>query len=445
MFNVRKAALVFNIILIQSALAIVAGVFAIYFFASSSFPSGMTAGEVEVGGLSRADAIEKLDEHYHSFFKKSALQLIADSGEKYSIPYGDFDAAVDGAATIDALCSWKNLNCLPNLFKANFSHEKVAVVPVITFNESKLRQKLMELAGQIDREPRDADIYIENGEVVREPEVNGIKLNVANTVEVIRKSLALNPEAVVQLGRGGSGELVSVPAVTRLSDIHEIDYVLAEYSTEIRYKELTESIELAAEAINGAIVPVSKRDGSGKDIFSFVELLNRQNAEFDNDNEGYDQVASTLYAALLTAGVDNKAITRLPHKLAVDYIEPGLDAWISGSEGDLKFINPFKHKVAIFAEVEDGRLTVWLAGNVSDKKESAQLRTEITQRFSPPVVHMESKDLKPGEKVVLSPGKEGVKVDVYRNDELIGTDKYEAVKTIVQIGPKTGWTHAEEK
>jgi len=37
--------------------------------------------------------------------------------------------------------------------------------------------------------------------------------------------------------------------------------------------------------------------------------------------------------------------------------------------------------------------------------------------------------------VVLDPGKEGVTVRVYRNDELISTDTYEAESSIVQIGP----------
>jgi hypothetical protein len=55
------------------------------------------------------------------------------------------------------------------------------------------------------------------------------------------------------------------------------------------------------------------------------------------------------------------------------------------------------------------------------------------------VYYVENRNLKPGEKVILNPGKEGVMVNVYRNGELIGPDKYEAEKAIVQIGPNTDW------
>jgi vancomycin resistance protein YoaR len=88
---------------------------------------------------------------------------------------------------------------------------------------------------------------------------------------------------------------------------------------------------------------------------------------FENDNEGYDLVASTLYAALLKTGMPVDLITRLPHKMAVDYIEPGLDSWISGNAGDLKFKNPFKNKIAIFAERIEDRVVVAIAGSLADR------------------------------------------------------------------------------
>ena len=53
------------------------------------------------------------------------------------------------------------------------------------------------------------------------------------------------------------------------------------------------------------------------------------------------------------------------------------------------------------------------------------------------LTYVENRDLAPGEQVVLDPGREGVTVRVYRNDDLISTDTYEAVSSIIQIGPQT--------
>ena len=80
-------------------------------------------------------------------------------------------------------------------------------------------------------------------------------------------------------------------------------------------------------------------------------------------------------------------------------------------------------------------MTVAIAGNRDDRTDKSVIRTQIVQKSSPPVYYVENRDLKPGEKVVLDPGKEGVTVRVYRNDELISTDTYEAESSIVQIGP----------
>ncbi|MGI6668682.1 MAG: VanW family protein [Acetivibrionales bacterium] len=151
--------------------------------------------------------------------------------------------------------------------------------------------------------------------------------------------------------------------------------------------------------------------------------------------KGMTMVASTLYAALLKTGMPVDCITRLPHKMAVDYIEPGLDSWISGNAGDLKFTNPFKNNIAIFAEQNEDRVVVAIAGSLADKPEKSEISTEIVQRFEPPVYYVENNNLKQGEKLILNPGKEGIVVNVYRNGILIGTDEYEAEKAIIQIGP----------
>jgi vancomycin resistance protein YoaR len=151
-------------------------------------------------------------------------------------------------------------------------------------------------------------------------------------------------------------------------------------------------------------------------------------------------VASTLYAALLSAGIDKSSITRLAHKIPVEYIEPGLDAWISGNGGELKFSNTLGHKLAVFAEMEDERFVVRIAGNAEDKKQELALKIDIVERSSPPVMNVENSSLKKGEKVVQDPGREGIRVNVYRGGELIGTDTYAAVKKIIQIGPGTEWS-----
>lgn len=430
--------LVFLLIMVQSAFAITAGVAVLFSASLKAVPPGVYAGELSIGGMSYPDAEKAIESNYAGRFKIKSLQLEVENGEIYEIPFSQIDANIDGTATVHLLKTRKGIKALPDFFNFYFGPSRPILQPAIKFNEGKLRKELLDLSEKIYTAPSNAVISYKDGIVDKKAETNGISLNVTNTVKVIRDRLLTNPWGTVKLSRAGNFELQAVPPAIKLKDYDEIQQVFAEYTTKIVDEELSDSIELAVEAINAVVLPAAV-DSEHSQVFSFVEGLKAENATFENDNEGYDQVASTLYAALLSAGIPADSITRMQHKLLADYIEPGLDAWISGSAGDLRFSNTFSNKIAIFAQMEGDRVRVAIAGSISDNKGKYKIETEITQKFAPPVYNVENRSLKPGEKVVLSPGKEGVMVNVYRNGELVGTDKYEAEKAIVQIGPNTDW------
>lgn len=71
---------------------------------------------------------------------------------------------------------------------------------------------------------------------------------------------------------------------------------------------------------------------------------------------GICQVSSTLYAAMLTAGLP--ATERHPHSLKMGYIPDGMDATISGNTLDLKFTNIFATPIQIQATANQGTLTI---------------------------------------------------------------------------------------
>ena len=71
---------------------------------------------------------------------------------------------------------------------------------------------------------------------------------------------------------------------------------------------------------------------------------------------GVCQVSSTLYAAMLAAGLP--ATERHPHSLPVTYIPSGMDATIAGNTLDLKFVNTFNYSIVINAVADNGTLTV---------------------------------------------------------------------------------------
>ena len=74
---------------------------------------------------------------------------------------------------------------------------------------------------------------------------------------------------------------------------------------------------------------------------------------------GICQVSSTLYAAMVTAGIP--ATERHPHSLSMSYIPQGMDATISGTALDLKFKNIYTTPIVIQASAENGTLTITIS------------------------------------------------------------------------------------
>ncbi len=439
----RNTLLIILLTTVQSLLAVSVGVAVLFNVSSDDIPTGVSAGMSEIGGMKYTQVAATIEADYSKWLQSNSLKLVVEDGETYEIPFSQIDAFVDGESTVNSLKKIDGINDIPRLFQLNFGNVEMELTPVIKYNEAKLRMALLELSDQIFVEASDAQIKYVDGTIEKKAETEGVSLNVSNAADVIGMQLSENLlQNEITLDRHNNSVLEAVPASVTMKDFDDIDQVIAEHTITSIEQELVQPVQFAVDAINGTIISPAAQGGV---VFSFVNCLENKRADFENDNEGYDQVASTLYAALLSAGLDKDAITRLPHKLAADYIEPGLDAWISGDAGDLKFSNSFNHKIAIFAEKKNNMITVAIAGNGDDITQKNKITIETVQRLAPPVAYVEDPNLNPGESITLNPGKEGVLVNVYRNDELISTDRYEAEKRIVRVAPDSVAWNDESK
>ncbi len=434
MVKKRKTPLIFLLIAIQSTLAVTAGIAVLYGASLDNVPASVTVDGISIGSMPYSDAVSKIEASCTEKLKKGTLVLAVEGSKPVEVPYAVIDAAFDDNSTLQYLKSLNNAGNIPELLELSLGNKNKDVHPVIKFNESKLRVKLAELSEKLYIKPENAEITFEDGVVRKKADTSGLKLDVNNAAEVIRKQLWEDPWEPVKLTKSNNYILQTVNADVTMKDFDDIQQILAQYSTEILDPQLVESISTAVDSIDGTII---SQKGYKNDLFSFVDKLKVRNANFDNDNEGYDQVASTLYAAMLSAGIPKASIVRDQHKLAPDYIEPGLDSWISGNSGDLKLSNPYPNKLAIFARVEGNSVTVAIAGSMKNNTEDFAISTEVVQKFAPAVYYVENSSLKPGERVVLNPGKDGITINVLRNGDLISTDQYEAEKSIVQIAPGT--------
>lgn len=155
------------------------------------------------------------------------------------------------------------------------------------------------------------------------------------------------------------------------------------YPHDAEHRARAFNVGLAAEAIDGkAIEPgavLSFNDVVGERTAAFgfekaVVLRERMLAE--GAGGGTCQVASTLHAAALLAGLD--VVSRTPHSRPSGYIRMGLDATVAYPKIDLKVKNSRASRVTLRARAQRGTLDVWVDGE--GERPSVTLVSEIEER-----------------------------------------------------------------
>ena len=184
-------------------------------------------------------------------------------------------------------------------------------------------------------------------------------MNIKSTEEILATELseASISETDVKMVKSAATEMESAEQKSR---------VIGSYTTEYEPNiSRAVNVELAAERIHGIKLQPGEK-------FSFSNTILERTAEngyvngpvFVKGKEvqgiggGVCQVSSTLYAAMVDAGL--KATERHPHSMPVDYVPQNLDATIAGDYLDLKFTNTFSQTLLIDAYAENGILTVTL-------------------------------------------------------------------------------------
>jgi hypothetical protein len=208
--------------------------------------------------------------------------------------------------------------------------------------------------------------------------------------------------------------------------------------------ESSEDVKRAARALNGFLVMGADLNNGTYKEFSFIKRLKEKGIFIEENNEGYDQVASTLYAALLKTGIGMDYIDRKKHDSIVEYIAPGLDVEISEDDGDFTFRNPFDFPIAVFTECDDRKITVYIVGRRDNDYQDKEIGVKVTRMVEPSVLKVVNYDLKPLEEKIINSGKPSVSAEVYRvtgdngdkNSEILYINSYETEGTIIQVGPK---------
>lgn len=202
-------------------------------------------------------------------------------------------------------------------------------------------------------------------------------------------------------------------------------------------------------ALDGVVIAPGKSFSFNKTVGSWSPDRGYVRAPVSYDGEllvdwggGVCQTSSTLYNAALLAGLT--VVERHRHAWAPTYITPGRDAAVAQTSIDLRLRNPYRQPVKIRTQII-GQSIISISIIGRQRGPQAQVTAKLQARTEPIEIVRIDEKLPPGQRKVLTRGRPGTRVAVYRTllygknagqQELISQDSYPAMNRVLLIGKK---------
>ncbi|MDR3119803.1 MAG: hypothetical protein LBU58_00440 [Clostridiales bacterium] len=273
------------------------------------------------------------------------------------------------------------------------------LAPAMKADAEAFRGKLLMMKQFIDRGPKDANIELRRGaadssySLFLRPSEEGLSFDVDGQFDRIFEDYLAHPFEPYLLdgadgADAGTGGVVPIAPRVTSEMLLDIRTVLGEAVTPLPEGFDAELAARAASAVHKVWIP---KNGSAAGPFSLTRYLKEAGLQTERRAEEYDLLATTLFLAVLRAGVDASKIEREAALNAdgLDFVycdvgfgtallgqgpsetadggesaDDGSSGGGSGAAGDFRFTNTLDSNLVIFASAEGGALTVTVAGSL---------------------------------------------------------------------------------
>lgn len=413
---------------------------------------GIQIGSIDVGGLTKEEAREKVTDFVSSQEGKQIVihvgeeQVSATAGEMgLSYPEEDFaDEALDVGKNGNI---WKRFQEIRKAENGKYSFE---LEPEL--DDTVLTDFIEENCSVYDVKAKDSRLKVKNGELKATKSRVGQEVQVDETAELLKK---------IMLSEDGeeSGEVTAVveqtePKYTQ-EEVSQCTDLLGKYSTTYSTYQVERSSNVATAAgrINGTVLYPGKTFSTVKVIKDRTEENGYKSAPeyssgkvVDGIGGGVCQVSTTLYNAIINAELE--IVERSPHSMVVSYVDVSRDAAISGDYKDFKFKNNTDYPVYIMGSAYGGVLTFQVYGHdTRPENREISFESEITDTIEPgEEVVTEDPSLPANYRSVTQSAHVGyraklwkiVKVDGVQTEKIqLNTSSYNASPQYVTVGKQT--------
>lgn len=255
------------------------------------------------------------------------------------------------------------------------------VVPVkVSVDRPRLEDLLGQLAAEIDREPRDAQVSNVIGrQLFFLPEADGYRLNILKTAEQVVADGTFPPPARVDL------VIDKLPPKVHIDELRRsLNTVLAVHVTNMSHgytepmrSNRAHNVRLLLARLNGRVLLPGEEwsfndrlgERRAEDGFkSSIIFMRRPDGSIEerwSTGGGICQLATTIFNSALKANL--KITQRSNHSKPVHYAQVGRDATVYYGVVDLRFRNDLSHPILLWGELRSNLdLVISIIGDRAD-------------------------------------------------------------------------------
>lgn len=421
---------------------------------------GVSVGNVDIGGLTKDEAIAKIQDYMTTFTdKKVTLMVDGNTAETTIGELGYYWKNTNVIEKADELC--KKGNIIERYKeKKDVETKGVNYELEVDVNDDVMRQALDTYCAQYNMPHVNASLVKSGDGFTYTEESAGRIVDVDTTVNEFHQFL-------LKTWDGNDAELKvtmkdDFPTAT-IEDCKKVTDVLGSYSTKFTTGSSNYNrncnIENGSNLLNGRVIYPGETFSANAVLEPWTyengwrEAGTYVNGQVENSlGGGICQVSSTLYNAVLLAELD--VVERYPHSMSVGYVPLSQDAALAGTWKDLKFANNTDAPIYIESYCGSGSITFNIYGHETrDPNRTFEYVSETLGTISPSESVQEDPSLPAGYRSVISSGHVGYNArlwkKVYENgklvsEEVVNKSSYAASPSKVVVGTGTAQPETPE-
>jgi Uncharacterized vancomycin resistance protein len=361
--------------------------------AESDILENVSVSGIDVGGMTKAEAENKLDEYISSSEDNIITLKAGDKTESFT--YAKLKIRFDTAkAAEEAYYLGRKGNVFRRaaaVYKAGKNGTDIAMPAEVS--RKTIKKLIMHREDGLVSHARNARIVLRNGKGQIIKSKNGHKIVYGESVTAVQDAVQnewKGKDITVKLAVTAEKPQYTAKDFKGLTD------VMGKYTTDFSGSALgrCRNIAVGASKINGSVI----EPGEEFSVYNTVSPMNAENGYFlaptivgekhiDDYGGGICQVATTLYNAVIRAEL--KVVERHSHSMAVYYVPLSADATIANEDTDFRFRNNKKSSIYIYAKTHGSEVTMVIFGRDTRSKNRKVGFESVTTSV-----------IKPGRKVV---------------------------------------------